>query len=101
MKYESEPLEATLELVRAADPLYYAEGEQPDTEAALRVMLATVPVSRSRRTPRRRRVLTLAGAATGAAVATAVALNIGPSGGGVSNVLGQAGVLVSPARAAQ
>lgn len=101
MKYGSEELEATLGLVRAADPLYYAEDEQPDTEAALRVLLANVPVSRSRRTPRRRRGLTLAGVASGAAAATVVALNLVPSGGGVSNVLGQAGVLVSPARAAQ
>lgn len=102
MKYESEALEATLELVRAADPLYYAEGEQPDTDAALRVMLATVPVSRSRSAPRRRRVLKLAGVAAGAAMATGVALNIAPSGGGeLSGVLNQTGVLVSPARAAQ
>jgi hypothetical protein len=49
LKDGSEALEATLELVRAADPLNYPEGEQPDTEAALRVMLVTVPVSRSRR----------------------------------------------------
>lgn len=101
MKYGSETLEATLELVRAADPLHYAEGEQPDTEAALRVMLATLPAPRSRRAPRRRRVLTLAGSATGATVATVVALNLASSGGEMGNVLNQAGVLVSPARAAQ
>lgn len=102
MKHESEALEATLELVRAADPLYYSEGEQPDTEAALRVMLANVPVSRSHRAPQRRRVLTLAGVAVGATVATVVALNVAPSGGGgVTGVLNQTGVLVSPARAAQ
>lgn len=102
MKYESEALEATLGLVRAADPLYYAEGEQPDTEAALRVMFATVPVSRSRRAPRRRRVQMLTGVAAGATIATVVALNVTPSGSGsVSGVLNQTGVLVSPARAAQ
>jgi hypothetical protein len=102
MKHETEALEATLELVRAADPLYYSDGEQPDTEAALRVMLANVPVSRSQRAPRRRRVLTLAGVAVGATAATVAALNVVPSGsGGVSSVLNQTGVLVSPARAAQ
>jgi hypothetical protein len=102
MKHESEALEATLELVRAADPLYYSEGEQPDTEAALRLMLANVPVSRLHRAPRRRRVLTLAGVAVGATAVTAVALNVVPGGsGGVSSVLNQTGVLVSPARAAQ
>jgi hypothetical protein len=102
MKHESEALEATLELVRAADPLYYSEDEQPDTEAALRVMLANLPVARSHQPPRRRRVLTLAGVAVGATAATVVALNVIPSGGGgVSNVLNQTGVLVSPARAAQ
>ncbi len=102
MKYESEALEATLELVRVADPLYYSEDEQPDTEAALRVMLATVPLSRPRRAPQRRRVLTLAAVGAGATVATVVALNVAPSGtGGVSGVLNQTGVLVSPARAAQ
>ena len=69
MNRESETLAATLELVRAADPLDYAEGEQPDTEAALRVMLATVPASRSRRAPQRRRVLSLAGAGAGATIA--------------------------------
>ena len=102
MKHESEALEATLELVRAADPLYYSQDEQPDTEAALRVMLANVPVSRARRDPHRRRILTLAGVAVGATAATVVALNVVPGGsGGVSNVLNQTGVLVSPARAAQ
>jgi gas vesicle protein len=102
MKAGSEKLEATLGLVRAADPLDYAEGEQPDTEAALRVILATVPASRSRRAPRRRRVLTLAGSTAGAAIATVVALNIAPSGGSeMASVLNQTGVLVSPARAAQ
>jgi hypothetical protein len=102
MNYESEALEATLELVRAADPLYYAEGEQPDTEAALRLMLATAPVSRARTVPRRPRVLPLAAAAVGVAAAAVVVLNVVPSGsGGVSGVLSQTGVLVSPARAAQ
>jgi hypothetical protein len=102
MKHEAEALEATLERVRAADPLYYSQSEQPDTETALRVMLATVPVSRSRTVPRHRRVLTLGGVALGAAIAAVVALNVLPSGGGgVFGVLNQTGVLVSPARAAQ
>jgi hypothetical protein len=102
MKHESEALEATLELVRSADPLHHLGGEPPDTEEALRMMLATAPVSRPRTAPRRRRVLPLAGVVVGATVATVVALNIAPSGsGGVSGVLNQTGMLVSPARAAQ
>jgi hypothetical protein len=101
MKYASEELQSTVDLVSAADPLRYAEGEQPDTEAALRVMLANVPVSRSRMAPRRRRGMTLAGIASGATVATVLAVNLAPGGGEVSNVLGRTGVLVSSARAAQ
>lgn len=91
-------LEATLDLVRAVDPLRRSELEHPDTDAELRILLANLPDRTPVRRPRRfGRPLVLGAVAAGALAATLIVTNVAGSGedSGVSSVL------VSPARAAE
>jgi hypothetical protein len=98
----SDPFEATLELVRAVDPVSGLEADAPDTETALRVLLANVPAATPSRPRRSRRFAGLGAVALGAVAATLVVINVESGGTGeISQTLGGSGVLVSQARAAE
>jgi hypothetical protein len=98
----SDPFEATLELIRIVDPVAGLEADAPDTEAALRVLLANVPAATPSRPRRSRRFVGLGAVAVGAVAATLVVINVEPGGTGeISRTLGGSGVLVSQARAAE
>jgi hypothetical protein len=98
----SDPFEATLELIRTVDPVSGQEADAPDTEAALRVLLANVPAATPRQPRRSRRFVGLGAVAMGAVAATLVVINVDSGGTGeISRTLGGSGVLVSQARAAE
>lgn len=95
----SDELDATLMLVRAADPLSRADAPPLDTEADLRVLLANLPPADPPRSQRVRRPLVLGAVGLAAAAATVAAINLAPSNQGASGSLG--GGFVSQAQAAQ
>jgi hypothetical protein len=98
----SDPFEATLDLIRAVDPVSGLEADAPDTETALRVLLANVPAATPSRPRRSRRFAGLGAVALGTVAATLVVINVESGGTGeISRTLGGSGVLVSQARAAE
>jgi hypothetical protein len=97
----SDELDATLMLVRAADPLTHGDESPLDTEAELRVLLANLPAAEPAKRPRRSRRLVLGTVGLATAAATVVAINLAPGGAGLPGSVGPNSGFVSQAQAAQ
>jgi hypothetical protein len=97
----SDELDATLMLVRTADPLPRGDTSRLDTEAELRVLLANLPPAEPARSPRTRRRLLLGAVGLTAAAATVAAINLVPSGQRLPGSLTPSSGFVSQAQAAQ
>jgi hypothetical protein len=96
MTDNSKSIDATIERVRAADPISHMHAA-PDTEAELRILLANLPTSKPGKTPWRSRRPVLRIGAAGASVAAAVAVAVGL----ISTAGPVAGSFVSQAQAAE
>jgi hypothetical protein len=94
----SDELDATLMLVRAADPLAHNDTSPLDTEAELRVLLANLPAAEPGKSPHRSRRLVLGTVGFATVAATVVAINLVP---GAAGSLAPNSGFVSQAQAAQ